>query len=150
MTYSLQPGMPLAADGEAMRRVLTQAGVRKTDQIWVTGPAGLTALVWLNREGYNDACYAHANRIAVMSPADALVIPHACKAAEIVDMLRGATCLRDGGELVVQAASNLSAAPGDVPALLEDLGFHVQGRVLEKGRAICIARRDEGGHRLAA
>jgi hypothetical protein len=151
MTYSLAPALPLAAHGEAMARVLAQAGVKKTDQIWVTGPAGLTALIWLNREGYNEACYAHASRIAAMRPADALVIPHACKAGDVVNMLRDATCLRAGGALIVQVAGDLSAVPGAIPALLGEMGFHVERRLIEKGRTVCIARREDRGEtRLAA
>ena len=69
ITRSVQPSPPLAADGAALARVLHQAGVAKDSLIWVTGPAGLAVLIWLGREGYHQASYAHANRIAAMGAA---------------------------------------------------------------------------------
>lgn len=152
ITRSVQPSPPLAADGGAMNRVLHQAGVAKADRIWVTGPAGLTALIWLSREGYTEASYAHANRIGAMGAADALLIPHACAPADLADMVHDATCLREGGALVAQIWTGPSSAwAGDASSFIESLGFHVEGRVSESGRTICIARRvGRGDQRLAA
>lgn len=152
ITYAAQPSPPVASDGEALSRVLRDAGVGRDDMIWVTGPAGLTALIWLNREGYNDAAYAHANRIRMARPADAVLIPHAAKPAGLVDMLEGATCVREGGVLIVQLAGGVSAAaPNGVMGLLSQLGYQVQGQVTAKGRTVCIARRfGHGGLSLAA
>ncbi len=141
---SVQPVLPLAADGDAMAEVLRRAGVKRDQTIWVTGPAGLTALIWLGAKRYRGASYAHLNRIAAMAPADALIIPHACSPADLTDLLRGAKCLRKGGVLIVQLQGGLSAdALGDAPALLEPLGYRVELRLYEKGRSICIARRAE-------
>jgi len=149
ITYARQPTLPLAADGEAMARALHHAGVGKDQSIWVTGPAGLPALLWLYRAGYGGASYVHANRLAAMRPADAVLIPHACTPRELADLLREATCLREGGALVVQVAGELSADTlGDIPSILEPLGYRVQRRLYEKGRTVCIARR-EGRPRLS-
>ncbi len=125
-----------------MANVLRRAGVRHDQSIWVTGPAGLTALISLNGKGYRGAAYAHLNRIGAMAAADALLIPHACSPAEVADLLRGAGCLRNGGALIVQLRGGLSAdALGDAPALLDPLGYHIERRLYEKGRTVCIARR---------
>jgi hypothetical protein len=125
-----------------MLAALRHAGVQRDHSMWVTGPAGLTALIWLTRKGYRCASYAHLNRIGAMTAADALLIPHACEAREVADMLRRANCLRTGGALIVQLKGGLSAESlGDAPALLEPLGYHIERRVHEKGRVICIARR---------
>jgi hypothetical protein len=141
-SFAVQPGLPLAADGDAMANVLRRAGVKRGQTIWVTGPAGLAALIWLGDKGYRGASYAHLNRIAAMAPADALIIPHACSPAELAGLLRGARCLRTGGVLIVQLKSALSAESlGDAPALLASLGYQVERRVHEKGRTICIARK---------
>jgi hypothetical protein len=152
ITRSVQPSPPLAADGAALARVLHQAGVAKNSLIWVTGPAGLAALIWLNREGYGQASYAHANRIAAMDAADALLIPHACGPADLAQMLRDAKCLREGGVLIAQIWTGPSSAwPGDAVSFIESLGFHVEGRLAERGRTICIARRiGHGDQRVAA
>jgi hypothetical protein len=141
-TFAVQPTLPLAGDGDAMAEALRHAGVKRDQTIWVTGPAGLTALIWLNGKRYRGASYAHLNRIAAMAPADALIIPHACSPAEVADLLRGAKCLRKGGALIVQLKGALSAdALGDAPALLAPLGYQVERRLYEKGRTVCIARR---------
>lgn len=142
ITSSAQPSLPLAADGEAMGRVLAHAGVEKGHTIWVTGPAGLTALIWLDRKGYRYASYAHVNRVGGLAPADVLIIPHACSTTELARMLRDARCLHQGGRLIAQVAGGLSAESlGDMPALLAPLGYDVQRRLYEKGRTVCIARR---------
>ncbi|MBS0361052.1 MAG: hypothetical protein JSR98_06705 [Proteobacteria bacterium] len=117
ITYAVQPILPLAVDGEAIGRVLHHAGVEKADRIWVTGPAGLAALLWMNRQGFRGASYVALDRLAGMRPSDAVLIPHACAPAEMAAALRKATCLREGGALVVQVAGELSAdSLGDVPS----------------------------------
>ena len=149
ISYAVQPILPLASDGDAMARVLHHAGVEKDQTIWVTGPAGLAGLLWLHRRGYRAASYVHLNRLAAMRPADAVLIPHACTPREVADVLREATCLREGGALIVQVAGELSAESlGDIPSALEPLGYRVQRRLYEKGRTVCIARR-EGRPRLS-
>jgi len=151
ITRSVQPSPPLAADGAALARVLHQAGVAKDSLIWVTGPAGLAALIWLGREGYRQASYAHANRIAAMGAADALLIPHACGPADLAEVLRDARCLREGGVLIAQIWTGPSSWPGDADSFIESLGFHVEAHVAEHGRTVCIARRvGRGDQRVAA
>jgi hypothetical protein len=142
ITSSIQPSLPLAADGEAMARVLAHAGVEKDHTIWVTGSAGLTALIWFNRKGYRFASYAHVNRVGALAPADVLMIPHACTPAELARMVRDARCLHQDGRLIAQVAGELSAESlGHIPSLLAPLGYDVQRRLYEKGRTICVARR---------
>ena len=55
VSYRGQPAAPLAADGEALARILGRSSVGRQHTIWVTGPAGLTALIWLNQHGYGRA-----------------------------------------------------------------------------------------------
>lgn len=125
-----------------MAEAMRHAGVKRDQTIWVTGPAGLTALIWLSAKRYSGASYAHLNRIAAMAPADALIIPHACSPAELADLLRGAKCLKRGGALIVQLKGALSAdAMGEAPALLTPLGYEVERRLYAKGRTVCIARK---------
>src|SRR5579872_7515529 len=49
-----QPSQPLAADGGALSRVLKHAHLSKESVLRVTGPAGTTAAIWLNRHGYEN------------------------------------------------------------------------------------------------
>lgn len=147
VSYRGQPAAPLAADGEALARILGRSSVGRQHTIWVTGPAGLTALIWLNQHGYGRASYAHLERVGAMVPADALLVPHACDPATVADLLRDATCLREGGVLIAQVSGGISAdSLRDVPALIEPLGYRLEYRVHEKGRTICVARRRGGPH----
>ena len=134
--------LPLGSDADAMMRVLHLAGVEKAQTMWVTGPAGLTALVWLNRRGFFNASYAHLNRLANLAPADVLFAPHPCAPAELPDLLRDVKCLHQGGLFIAQVTGELSAETlGDLPSRLAPLGYDVQRRLHEKGRTVCIARR---------
>ncbi|MEI9964612.1 MAG: hypothetical protein WDM92_07815 [Caulobacteraceae bacterium] len=57
-------------------------------------------------------------------------------------MLRAGDCVREGGVLIVQAPAAPSAGgPDPAAALLSPLGYQVEQRLTDKGRAIYIARR---------
>jgi hypothetical protein len=141
-TRTLQPAQPLAADGAALARILQQAGLTKTSVIRVTGPAGLTASLWLCRHGYQRAAFVHANWVGTMGTVDALVAPHACGDQELADLLQAGACLRDGGVLIAQIPSNHLAQGGvDLAVLLDPLGYRVAHRVSDKGRDVLVARR---------
>jgi hypothetical protein len=134
--------LPLSSDADGMARVLHLAGVGKHQTMWVTGPAGLAALVWLNRRGYHNASYAHLNRVATLAPAEVLFAPHPCAPSELSGLLRGVKCLQQGGLFVAQVTGELSAdSLGDLPSRPAPLGYDVQRRLHEKGRTICVARR---------
>jgi hypothetical protein len=150
-TFALQPAPPLAADGAALARVLQRAGLAKDSVIRVTGHAGPTAALWLSRHGYDRAAYVHAHWVATMESVDALLIPHACGALELADLLQGAKCMREGGALIVQTAPNGQAQGHDNgDGLLQALGYQVEHRLSERGRDVCIARRRGLGFKKAA
>lgn len=132
----------LAADGATLTRLLQRAGLSKESVIRVTGPAGMTAIMWLYRHGYERAAYVHANWVATMQTADALLVPHTCEAPELRDLLQSGSGLREGGVLIVQTSAEASV-PGldSVPAILEPLGYRVEYRLDERGRDVCVARR---------
>ena len=140
ITRSVQPSPPLAADGAALARVLHQAGVAKDSLIWVTGPAGLAVLIWLGREGYHQASYAHANRIAAMGAADALLIPHLSQVGDLPALLPVAGLVREGGMLVVRAGLPADAAEA-VAAFATPFGYDLQPHFIDRGRVVYIARR---------
>jgi hypothetical protein len=137
---SLQPAQPLAADGGALSRVLQQAGVSRDSVLRVTGAAGLTAIFWLCRHGYERAAYVHPDRVATMVPADALLIPQACGTRALAVLLQGGGCLREGGALIVQTLSEAQGGD-DLRAVLEPLGYQIERRLSDKGRGVCVARR---------
>ena len=148
----LQPAHPLAADEAALGRVLRQAGVSRRSVIRVTGPSGLTAVLWLYRHGYEQASYVHANWVSSHRTSDVLLVPHPCTSEELAGLLERGDCLREGGLLIVQTPAELTDFELDqIGSLLEAHGYEPGQRVFEKGAAVFIARRSGlGGFRKAA
>ena len=153
MSYALQIAPPLAADGPALTHVLQRAGVTKDDLVRVTGPAGLTAVLWLARKGYRRAVYAPAlGAVAHHEPADAVLIPSACLRHDLVRLIKGPVGLRAGGALIFQSWSQHAGDdPDGITGPLGACGYKVEHTLLDKGRAVYIARRqDMGGYEQAA
>jgi hypothetical protein len=139
-----QSNEPIAADGAALIRILTEAGVTRERPVRVTGRAGLTAVFWLCRNGYQDAAYVHPNWIGRIPAATALLIPHACRAKELLGLLHGAAGCEDR-LLIVQACSGAPAEGEDeIGAALAALGYRVEDHLSDANREIFIAR----SHRL--
>jgi hypothetical protein len=135
------PQTPLGADGGALARTLRQAGVAKASNIRVTGPAGMTAVRWLYRRGYEGASYVHPNWAGARGCADVLLIPHGCEPEELAALLARGHGLREGGVVIVQAASSRGDAEVDsIPMVLTAAGCRVEGRIAEHGREVFIAR----------
>ena len=125
-----------------MTRLLQRAGLTKKSVIRVTGPAGMTAIMWLYRHGYERAAYVHTNWVATMQTADALLVPHTCEVQELKDLLQAGSGLREGGVLIVQTSADASVpGPDSVPGILEPLGYRVEYRLDERGRDVYLARR---------
>jgi hypothetical protein len=141
----------LAADGRALARVLKQAGLTRDSVVRVTGSAGPAAALWLNRHGYDNAAYVHPNWVAANGAADALLIPQACGAEELVDLLHEGDCVRDGGVLILQAALDRFAKGYDsLHAVLRPLGYRIEKHITDRGLDIHIARRAGAGRVVAA
>jgi hypothetical protein len=148
---AVQPTPPLAADGAALAHVLHRAGVTKGSAIRVTGPTGPTAVLWLYRHGYERAAYVHPNWVATMGSVDALLVPHACGAQELSDLLHNARCMREGAVLIVQTPPNGSAQGLDsIPDLLRPMGYRIEHCLSEKGREVCIASFHDVDYKKAA
>jgi hypothetical protein len=142
ITYSRQPALPIAADGDALRRALRRANVSHDSRLLVTGPAGLAALVWLYRHDYPSALYIHADRIAATpTQGDVLLVPHACPAAELAGMLGDGHCVREGGALIVQATAVHDDERQAMAATLDGAGFVIEAQLAGHGHCVCVARR---------
>jgi hypothetical protein len=152
VSQAYQAAQPLGADGPALGRILRQAGLEKTSVVRVTGPAGLTAALWLCRHGFVHAAYVHARWVGTMRSVDALVAPHATSGEELRALLEGASCLREGGVLIAQMTrEDVAGGVDSVAQMLASLGFEVEHRLSDKGRHVCIARRvDEPRFKKAA
>ena len=143
MTIHLyQPLQPLAADGGAMMRVLTAAGVDKTDLIRIVGPSAPLAALWLSRHGFDRAVVARAAPGASARLADAVLIGQPCMAGELAALLAIAGDLRDDGAVLVQTRPGRAGEElTQLASVLGELGFTAQRRLNDKGRPIFIARR---------
>ena len=136
---SFKPPQPLAANGVELARALQGAQISKTDVIRLAGPAGLKAMLWLCRQGYEQAMFVCSEGVGAQGPADALLVPHACAARELAGLLEVGKTVREGGALIVQlAASETSEA---MAALLEPHGYRIERRLSHAGRTVLIARR---------
>ncbi len=139
---SFQPASPLASDGAALAQALGRAQVGKESLICVTGPAALTAMLWLARRGYDRAVLATGSAARLGQPADALLIPHACSVEQLSGILAKGAWLGEGGALIVQIAEARDDSAGDgFRRLLSDLGFSSLHRLTDRGRTVWIARR---------
>jgi len=150
ITHSHQPVTPIAADGDALRRALRRAEAPHEARLFVTGPAGLTALLWLYRHDYPGAVYVHSNRLVNWpTPADVVLIPHACRPDELAAILGDGRCVREGGALIVQAPPGTSHDIVTVPSILADTGFEVEALLAGHGYSVYVARRVERFKRAA-
>jgi hypothetical protein len=149
--HAFQPAAPLASDGAALAQVLARAGVEKRTHICVTGPAALTAMLWLVRRGYDHAVLAASGAARLGEPADALLVPGACSPSELRRLLEAGAWLGDGGVLIAQVSGDRSdGSPDDVRLALTETGFVVQHHVHDKGRQVWIARRVGADFKKAA
>ena len=144
--HAFQPAPPLAGDSAALAQVLTRAGVTKDALVCVTGPAALTALLWLIQRGYHRAVMTPFASSRLGEAADALLVPGACSPAELKSLLNSGHWLGDGGVLIVQTTGAIAdGGPGDVRLALTEAGFVVQHRLNDRGRQVWIARRVGSG-----
>jgi hypothetical protein len=135
------PQAPLAADGGALARTLRQAGVAKGANIRVTGAAGVTAVLWLYRYGYEGAYYIHPNWAGARGQADVLLIPNSCEPEELAALLARGHGLRAGGLVIVQAAPYRGEPELDtIPTVLAATGCRIQAHMAEHGREVFIGR----------
>lgn len=149
--HAFQPAAPLASDRAALAQVLARAGVRKDSSIHVTGPAALTAMIWLVQRGYDRAVFSAFGAGHLGEPAEVLLVPGACSAAQLKTLLQGGGSLREDGVLIVQTLGDQpDGGPKDVRLALTEAGFIVQHRMADKGRQVWIARRLSDDFKKAA
>jgi hypothetical protein len=140
--HAFQPASPLAGDGVALAHALQRGGVRKESLVCVTGPAALTAMLWLARRGFQRAVLAAAGSARLGEPADVLLIPHACSSEQLRSLLSKGARLGARGVLIVQiAGGQADGGPDDPAATLVSLGFELRCKLADRGRTVLIAHR---------
>jgi len=122
--------------------LLERAQVRKSSLIRVTGPSGLSALLWLCRHGYEQVGYLKPGAGPHEQP-DALIIAHTCDEASLLRLLENGPHVREGGVLVFQSplprALGFRADP--IHQLLRNHGYAVEQCLHGARRELHVARR---------
>ncbi len=122
--------------------LLGQAKISKSSVIRVTGPSGLSALLWLCRHGFEQVGYQRPGAGPHEQP-DALIVAHTCDEARLEDLLARGPHVREGGALVFQSPLPEGSAAGIDPIhqILERYGYAVEQCRHGKRRELHMARR---------
>jgi len=137
MVEDVPAGLPRS---DPLIALLDAAGVDRASVIHVTGPSGLSALLWLCRHGFRQVGYLKSGRGCPHEAPDALIVAHTCDAAWLERLLDGGPHVREGGVLVF--LSPLPAGRADpVHDLLARRGYAVERCVHGARRELHVARR---------
>lgn len=124
--------------GESLRGLLQEAGVTPASAILVTGPSGLSPLLWLCRHGYEHVGYLRSRVGCGPEPADALLIAHTCDAAGLEQTLLAGPPVRVGGALIFQCRAQ---ATPFASRLLQRHGYRLERCLHGSHRDLMVARR---------
>ena len=148
-----EPERPAQPVIEAFADLLRLAGLGKASIIRVTGRAGLAALLWFCRHGYEQVGYVREGPCS-SDDGDLVLAPQTCDLEALSAMLRFGPRPRVGGVLMVQTPIPADAAPGGSdPArdLLMRSGYQVERCLRGHHRELHVARRRaDAPHRQAA
>lgn len=126
---------------QTLTDLLHGAGLGKADTIRITGPAGLAALLWFCRHGYEQVGYVGAGR-GLCEDGDLLLIPQTCSVGELELILRSGPRPRQGGVLIVQTPQQAPGSTRDpVHDLLGRAGYQVERCLHGRHRELHVARR---------
>jgi len=123
--------------------LLRRAGVDKSSTIRVTGPAGLAALLWFCRHGYEQVGYVRGGPCPA-EDGDLVLAPQTCDVGALAGILAKGPHPRAGGVLIVQTPIPDSATPAGadpVHELLARCGYNVERCVRGHHRELHVARR---------
>lgn len=138
---SREPMRIAASASDILADLLHRAGVDKSSTIRVTGHAGLAALLWLCRHGYEQVSYVRAGPCPA-DGSDLLLVPQTCDLRALETLLTHGPHPRDGGVLIVQTPEPAAGAGADpVHELLARSGYHIERCVHGRHRELHVARR---------
>jgi hypothetical protein len=137
---------------EILGDLLKRAGVDKSSTIRITGPAGLAALLWFCRHGYEQVGYVRGGPCP-SEDGDLVLAPQTCGVEALETILKRGPHPRAGGVLIVQTPIPNDATAGAAdPAheLLRRSGYRVERCVRGHHREFHVARRHESAERRTA
>ena len=121
--------------------LLQRAYVTRSSVIRVTGPSGLSALLWLCRHGFEHAGYVKSEGGAPHEDIDALIVAHTCDARALEHLLVAGPHVRPGGVLILRSPMiGANDAPDPIHALLEAHGYAVEQCLRGRHRELHVAR----------
>lgn len=138
--------------GADLIALLEDSDIHKDSLIRVTGPSGLSALLWLCRHDYEEVGYLRPGLGCPYEEADALIVAHTCDEAFLARLLASGPHVREGGVLVFQSAlpaAHLTGASDPIHRQLATAGYGVERCLHGERRELHVARRLPGALRLA-
>ena len=133
---SLRP----ASFSSALAELLRRAGLGKSSNIQVTGPAGLPALLWFCRHGYEHVGYVRGGSCPSESGDLVLALQNASPERLEALLARGPHP-HAGGVLIVQTPATADEAAPTTRDLLRRHGYRIERRVRGRHRELIVARR---------
>ena len=124
--------------------LLEGAQVSKSSLIRVTGPSGLSALLWLCRHGFERVGYVKPGAGRPNEDADALIVAHTCDESALERLLLTGPQVREGGVLIFRSPlpTNAEAGRSDpIHRLLQRSGYVVETCLHGGRRELHVARR---------
>lgn len=136
------PGHGGLLTSAALFAMLERARVARSSLILLTGPSGLSALLWLCRHGYERVGYLRPGAGPHEEP-DALIVAHTCDAAAVGRLLAQGPRVREGGVLVFQSSlpQNPDGGVDPIHRLLASGGYVVEACHRGQRRELHVARR---------
>ena len=130
--------------------LLEESDIHKDSLIRVTGPSGLSALLWLCRHGYEEVGYLRPGPGCPHEEADALIVAHTCDEAFLSRLLDSGPHVREGGSLLLQSPLPAGGGADPIHRCLARAGYRLELCVHGERRELHVARRLRGVARWAA
>jgi len=140
---------PGLSRGPDLVDLLEQSQVHKSSLIRVTGPSGLSALLWLCRQGYEQVGYLRPGHGPHEQP-DALIIAHTCDQLSLQRLLSTGPHVREGGVLIFQSPLPAQAEGDLIHRCLARFGYAVERCLPGTRRELHVARRRPQAWKKAA
>ncbi|MDB5459476.1 MAG: hypothetical protein JWO72_1217 [Caulobacteraceae bacterium] len=141
MTQEYSTGL-LSSD--PLLSLLEGVRVGKSSLIRVTGPSGLSALLWLCRHGFERVGYVKPGSGGPHEEADALIIAHTCDEPALARLLATGPHVREGGVLFFRSHlpnTDEGLGPDLIHGLLQLHGYVVEKCMHGSHRELHVARR---------
>lgn len=122
--------------------LLERSRISRSSVIRVTGPSGLSALLWLCRHGYEQVGYLKSGPGPHEQP-DALIVAHTCDEDFLRNLLATGPHVREGGILVFQSPLPrvLAFRSDPIHRLLRSHGYDIEECHHGQRRELHVARR---------